>query len=112
MVRWGPWAAQHGLRHPLFFAMTGIHAFHVISGLIALAVIYGMVRNGRFGKGNYLGVKGRSNTGTSWTWPGCSSTRFFTWSTRWRQAPPCSTRGGVWGKEGPGSQSARCPRPR
>ena len=35
--------------------MTGIHAFHVISGLIALAVIYGVVRNGRFGKGNYLG---------------------------------------------------------
>ena len=38
--------------------MTGIHAFHVISGLIALAVIYGMVRNGRFGRGNYLGGEG------------------------------------------------------
>ncbi len=33
--------------------MTGIHAFHVISGLIALAVIYVMVRNG-----NYLGRGG------------------------------------------------------
>jgi len=38
--------------------MTGIHAFHVISGLIALAVIYGMVRNGRFGRRNYLGGEG------------------------------------------------------
>ena len=38
--------------------MTGIHALHVTSGLIALAVIYGMVRNGRFGKGNYLGGEG------------------------------------------------------
>ena len=38
--------------------MTGIQAFHVISGLIALAVIYGMVRNGRFGNGNYLEGEG------------------------------------------------------
>ena len=38
--------------------MTGIQAFHVISGLIALAVIYVMVRNGRFVKGNYLGGEG------------------------------------------------------
>ena len=38
--------------------MTGIHSLHVISGLIALAVIYGIVRNGCFGKGNYLGGEG------------------------------------------------------
>ena len=37
----------------LFLTMTGIHAYHVISGLIALAVVYGMRRMGRFGKGNY-----------------------------------------------------------
>ena len=42
----------------IFFTMTGIHAFHVVSGLIALAVVYGLGRNGRFGKGNYWGVEG------------------------------------------------------
>jgi len=54
----GPLERPAPARHPLFFTMTGIHAFHVISGLIALAVIYVMVRNGRFGKGNYLGGEG------------------------------------------------------
>ena len=57
IVRWGPWAAQHRLRHPLLHHDRD-PAFHVISGLIALAVIYGMVRNGRFGKGNYLEGEG------------------------------------------------------
>ena len=43
---------------PLFFTMTGVHAFHVINGLIALAFIYGMGRNGRYGKGSYWGGDG------------------------------------------------------
>ncbi len=42
----------------LFFTMTGIHAFHVLSGLIALAVIYGLGRSRRFTAGNYWGVEG------------------------------------------------------
>lgn len=42
----------------LFFTMTGIHAFHVLSGLIVLAVIYGLGRDGRFVEGNYWGVEG------------------------------------------------------
>ncbi|HLF04007.1 MAG TPA: cytochrome c oxidase subunit 3 [Dehalococcoidia bacterium] len=42
----------------LFFTMTGIHAFHVITGLLALGVVYGMVRRGRFTGGNYWGVEG------------------------------------------------------
>ncbi len=42
----------------LFFTMTGIHAFHVVTGLLALGVVYGMVRRGRFASGNYWGVEG------------------------------------------------------
>jgi cytochrome c oxidase subunit 3 len=42
----------------LFFTMTGIHAFHVVTGLLALGVVYGMVRRGRFTAGNYWGVEG------------------------------------------------------
>ncbi|MFQ5872567.1 MAG: heme-copper oxidase subunit III [Dehalococcoidia bacterium] len=42
----------------IFFTTTGIHAFHVLSGLIALAVVYGLGRNGRFTAGNYWGVEG------------------------------------------------------
>lgn len=42
----------------LFFTMTGIHAFHVLTGLIALAVIYLLGRQGRFAPGNSWGVEG------------------------------------------------------
>jgi cytochrome c oxidase subunit 3 len=42
----------------VFFTMTGIHAFHVLSGLIALVVVYNMGRRGRFTVGNYWGVEG------------------------------------------------------
>jgi cytochrome c oxidase subunit 3 len=42
----------------LFFSMTGIHAFHVLTGLIALAVVYLLGRGGRFAAGNYWGVEG------------------------------------------------------
>jgi cytochrome c oxidase subunit 3 len=42
----------------IFFTMTGVHSFHVITGLIALAVVYGLGRNGRFTGGNYWAVEG------------------------------------------------------
>ncbi|MBI2855798.1 MAG: heme-copper oxidase subunit III [Chloroflexi bacterium] len=42
----------------IFFATTGIHAFHVLSGLIALAIVYGLGRNGRFTRGSYWPVEG------------------------------------------------------
>ena len=32
----------------VFFTMTGIHAFHVITGLIFLAIVYGNARSGRY----------------------------------------------------------------
>ena len=42
----------------IFFTMTGIHAFHVVTGMIVLAVIYNMGRDGRYGPGRYWGVEG------------------------------------------------------
>ena len=42
----------------LFFTLTGVHAFHVISGLFLLAVVYYLGRNGRFTTDNSWGVEG------------------------------------------------------
>lgn len=43
----------------LFFTLTGFHAFHVITGLAALAVVFIMSQKqkGRYGPGNYWGVE-------------------------------------------------------
>jgi cytochrome c oxidase subunit 3 len=42
----------------IFFTTTGIHAFHVLTGLIALAIVYRLGRDGRFTRGSYWGVEG------------------------------------------------------
>jgi cytochrome c oxidase subunit 3 len=42
----------------VFFAMTGMHAFHVISGIVMLLMALALVARGRFGKGDYWGVEG------------------------------------------------------
>ncbi len=43
----------------IFFTTTGIHAFHVFSGLIALTIVYALGRRGRFTSGSsYWGVEG------------------------------------------------------
>ena len=42
----------------IFFTTTGIHATHVLTGLILLGIVYYLGRQpGRFGKGNYWGVE-------------------------------------------------------
>ena len=42
----------------IFFTTTGIHATHVLTGLIFLGIIYYLGRKpGRFGEGNYWGVE-------------------------------------------------------
>ncbi len=47
-VEWqiAPYGPDHDVVWSLFYTMTGFHAFHVLSGVILLAVIY---RNGRKG---------------------------------------------------------------
>jgi cytochrome c oxidase subunit 3 len=42
----------------VFFTTTGVHAFHVLTGLVALTIVYGLGRNGRFTTGNFWGVEG------------------------------------------------------
>lgn len=42
----------------LFFTLTGVHAFHVLSGMLVLLVIYLNGRRGRFTPQNYWGVEG------------------------------------------------------
>ncbi|MBI2936104.1 MAG: heme-copper oxidase subunit III [Chloroflexi bacterium] len=42
----------------VFFTLTGIHSFHVLTGVLALAVVVYMGRNGRFTAGSYWGVEG------------------------------------------------------
>lgn len=41
-----------------FFTLIGLHAFHVFTGIVALAVVYGLGRRGRFGPDDYWGAEG------------------------------------------------------
>src|SRR5262249_11217499 len=47
----------------LYFAMTGLHALHMIVGLAALAVLLRLAQRGRFTPDNYAGVE---NVGLYW----------------------------------------------
>ncbi len=40
-----------------FFTLIGLHAFHVITGLVALGIVRGMARRGRFGADDYWPVE-------------------------------------------------------
>ena len=42
----------------LFFSLTGLHAFHVLSGMAVLLVVYNQVRRGSYGQGDTWGVEG------------------------------------------------------
>ena len=42
----------------LFFTMTGVHAFHVLTGLVALAAVLWVGRRGQFTSGNSWPVEG------------------------------------------------------
>lgn len=41
----------------VFFLIIGLHAFHVLTGMLALAVVMYMAGNGRFGRDDYWGVE-------------------------------------------------------
>jgi cytochrome c oxidase subunit 3 len=41
-----------------FFAMTGMHAAHVISGVVMLIMSWWMLVKGHFGPGDYWGIEG------------------------------------------------------
>lgn len=41
----------------VFFSMTGMHAFHVLTGIIALALLYGAGRRGSYSAEDHWGVE-------------------------------------------------------
>jgi cytochrome c oxidase subunit 3 len=41
-----------------FFSLVGLHAFHVLTGLVALAAVLWVGRDGRFGSADYWPVEG------------------------------------------------------
>lgn len=56
------WGIAHFHKHEsfgtVFFAMTGMHAAHVISGVIMLIMAWALLLKGHFGKGDYWGIEG------------------------------------------------------
>ncbi len=42
----------------IFFTTTGLHAFHVLTGVLALTIVLHLARDGRFTHGDYWGVEG------------------------------------------------------
>ena len=45
LTHYGP---DHSATYSLFYAMTGFHAFHVLTGVIFLAIIYRNARKGMY----------------------------------------------------------------
>lgn len=58
-VEWplAPFGPGDGAAASLFFAMTGFHAFHVLTGLIFLAVVYRNGRKGLYSSERHWGVE-------------------------------------------------------
>lgn len=42
----------------VFFVITGMHTFHVLSGLLVLSIVYFQGRKGKFSKDDYWGAEG------------------------------------------------------
>lgn len=63
VVAWEwPLAPHHGLKLTegfgiAFFAMTGMHAFHVLTGVALLVIVYLNARRGAFSPDSYWGVE-------------------------------------------------------
>lgn len=56
------WKTAHFTREEVFgtvfFTMTGIHASHVISGIVFLALAWNMARRGKFSSDSHWGISG------------------------------------------------------
>ena len=59
----GAHAAQHELFMSFYFALTGLHAVHMIIGVVLLGVLWWMARRGRFDAGYFTPVE---MTGLYW----------------------------------------------
>ena len=41
-----------------FFTLIGLHAFHVLTGVVALTIVQGLGKRGRFGSQDYWALEG------------------------------------------------------
>lgn len=58
-----PWAAQEQIFYSLYFTMTGLHAVHMIVGIVILAIITRMAAQGKFSESYHTPVE---MTGLYW----------------------------------------------
>ena len=70
-----PFGQTAQLYFSLYFAMTGLHATHMIIGIGIMAVIAWQAGRGKFGPKRYMLVEITGCTGTSSIWCGSSSSR-------------------------------------
>ncbi len=58
-VEWriAPFGPADGIQGAIYYTMTGFHAFHVLTGLIALAVVYNNGRKGLYTKERHWAVE-------------------------------------------------------
>ena len=58
-VEWriAPFGPADGAQGAIYYTMTGFHAFHVLTGLIALAVVYNNGRKGLYTKERHWAVE-------------------------------------------------------
>ena len=65
---------EFGIYGDVLFFMTGMHAFHVLTGVILLLIMAYLGYKGHFTPEISWALRQRSSTGTSWMWSGCFST--------------------------------------
>ncbi len=53
----GPWAAQQQIFFSLYFTMTGLHALHMIIGVVMMSIITWMAHKGKFDSTYYTPVE-------------------------------------------------------
>ena len=53
----GPWAAQEQIFFSLYFTMTGLHAVHMIVGVVMMSIITWMAHKGKFDSTYYTPVE-------------------------------------------------------
>ncbi len=55
VVKFAPPSTGYGT---VFFALTGLHAFHVLTGLIVLLIVFFQARRGKYSAEDYWGAQG------------------------------------------------------
>lgn len=59
--RLAPFGPADGAEGAVFYMMTGMHAFHVLTGLVLLLIVYRNGRRGKFSAEKHWGVEAAAN---------------------------------------------------